>query len=127
MYCRHTNFPYLCTRNDVATRTMLPLHNKRNHAGRHSSNLYWLPILLPHCPTYRCTKNAVAAPKELPPHSHTKIAMRQLRKMLLTCTQVVGVTSIHQDYIHIWEVLMLVDSEAAVWVSGVAETVDYFR
>ena len=25
-----------------------------------------------------------------------------------------------------WEVLMLVDSEAAVRVSGVAETVDYF-
>ena len=25
-----------------------------------------------------------------------------------------------------WEVLMLVDSEAAAWVSGVAETVDYF-
>ena len=25
-----------------------------------------------------------------------------------------------------WEVLMLVDSEAAAWVSGAAETVDYF-
>ena len=25
-----------------------------------------------------------------------------------------------------WEVLMLVDSEVAVWVSGAAETVDYF-
>ena len=26
----------------------------------------------------------------------------------------------------IWEVLMWVDSEAAAWVSGAAETVDYF-
>ena len=26
----------------------------------------------------------------------------------------------------VWEVLMWVDSEAAVWVSGAAETVDYF-
>ena len=25
-----------------------------------------------------------------------------------------------------WEVLMLVDSEVAAWVSGAAETVDYF-
>ena len=25
-----------------------------------------------------------------------------------------------------WEVLMLVDSEAVAWVSGAAETVDYF-
>ena len=31
----------------------------------------------------------------------------------------------HQDVGH-WEVLMLVDSEAAARVSGVAETVDYF-
>ena len=27
---------------------------------------------------------------------------------------------------HLWEVLMLVDSEVAARVSGVAETVDYF-
>ena len=28
--------------------------------------------------------------------------------------------------IKVWEVLMLVDSEVAAWVSDVAETVDYF-
>ena len=32
----------------------------------------------------------------------------------------------HVLHTFIWEVLMLVDSEAAARVSGVAETVDYF-
>ena len=29
--------------------------------------------------------------------------------------------------LEVWEVLMWFDSEVAVWVSGAAETVDYFR